>query len=105
MGRITGTGASETVVCSGSLAGLENENLLIESTDSGFVVYKCQNKGGNTASGQNKLLEGPQTEPTLIPSGAIKNGNLTFTTNPNTVEAEETVSGEEAGCPNPNWTR
>ena len=100
---ITGSGASRTVVCSGSLAGLGNEDLLLESTVTGFAVYLCQNKGGNPAPGQNKVLEGPQTEPTLIPSGEIKNGTLAFTTNPNTLEVDDRVSGAEAGCPNPNW--
>ncbi len=102
--RITGTSTSKTVVCTGTLAGLGNEDVVIESTVSGFAVYQCQNKGGNIAPGQNRVLEGPSTTPTVIPSGEIKNGNLTFTTNPNTLSADPTVSGAEAGCPNGNWT-
>jgi hypothetical protein len=101
---ITGGGTSQTVTCTGSLAGLGNEDLVVESTVSGFAVYQCQNQGGNIAPGQNKVLEGPQTVPTVIPSSAIKNGNVTFVTNPNTLEAAPTVSAEQAGCPNPNWT-
>ncbi len=101
---VTGTQSSKTVVCEGTLAGLGNEDLLIESTLSGFTVYQCENQGGNIAPGQNKVLEGPQTVPTLIESDAIKNGNVRFVTNPNTLSAEPTVSAEEAGCPNPNWT-
>lgn len=101
---ITGSGTSQTVVCSGSLAGLGNENLLIESTVSGFALYQCQNRGGNIAPGQNRVLEGPQTEPTLIPSDAIKNGNVSFRTNGNTLTADPTVSGAAAGCPSGNWT-
>jgi hypothetical protein len=102
---ITGSGtSSETVVCTGTLAGLGNEDLRITSTVGGFAVYQCQNQGGNTAPGQNKVLEGPQSVPTIIPSSAIKNGNLTFTTNPNTLSAEPTVSSDVAGCPNANWT-
>jgi hypothetical protein len=101
---ITSSTGSATTVCRGSLAGLGNDDLLIKTTVSGFAVYQCQNQGGNTAPGQNKVLEGPSTTPTLIPSGEIKNGNLTFTTNANTLTAAPTVSGAEAGCPNANWT-
>ena len=50
------------------------------------------------------MLEGPVSAPTDIPSSAIKNGNLTFTTNPVVLAAANTVSGAAAGCPNPNWT-
>jgi hypothetical protein len=42
--------------------------------------------------------------PTLINSSAIKNGNLTFTTNPAQLSAPSTVSGSAAGCPSSNWT-
>jgi len=101
---ISGSGTSQTVNCGGTLAGLGNEDLLIESTVSGFALYQCQNAGGNLAPGQNKVLEGPQTVPTVIPSDSIKNGNVTFATNDNTLTAAPTVSGAEAGCPNGNWT-
>jgi hypothetical protein len=40
---------------------------------SGFAVYQCQNQGGNTAPGQNKVLVGPVTAPTTIPADQIKN--------------------------------
>lgn len=86
------------------MAGLGNEDVHIDTTVSGFAVYQCQNAGGNTAPGQNRVLEGPVTAPTDIDSDAIKNGNLRFVTNPAVLEADETVSGAEAGCPNPNWT-
>jgi hypothetical protein len=101
---ISGSATSKTVVCTGTLAGLGNEDLLIETTLSGFAVYQCQNAGGNTAPGQNRVLTGPSTTPTEIDSDAIKNGNVRFTTNPNTLSAAQTVSGAAAGCPNPNWT-
>ncbi len=101
---ISGTSTNQTVVCTGTLAGLGNEDLVIETTVSGFAVYQCQNNGGNIAPGQNQVLVGPSITPTLIDSDAIKNGNLRFTTNPNTLSAPATVSGAEAGCPNPNWT-
>jgi hypothetical protein len=76
----------------------------LNTTVSGFAVYQCQNAGGNTAPGQNKVLVGPATAPTHIPGTEIKNGNLAFTTNPAVLSAPSTVTGAEAGCPNPNWT-
>jgi hypothetical protein len=100
---ITGSGASRTVSCTGTLTGLGNEDLLIETTVAGFAVYQCRNQGGNTAPGQNKVLEGPVTTPTTVPAGAIKNGNVTFTAG-GSLTADPTVSSAEAGCPNDNWT-
>ncbi len=101
---ISGTATSKTVVCTGTLAGLGGEDLRITTTVSGFALYECQNNGGNTAPGQNRVLEGPSTVPTDIDSSAIKNGNLTFTTNPNILSASPTVSGAAAGCPSAQWT-
>jgi hypothetical protein len=98
------SGATSQTQCTGKLAGLGNDDLLITVTVSGSAVYECQNKGGNTAPGQNRVLIGPAVAPTLIDSDAIKNGNLTFTTNPALLEAEDEVTGAEAGCPNGNWT-
>jgi hypothetical protein len=101
---ITGSGSSQTVVCRAALAGLGNEDVAVNVTVEGFAVYQCQNQGGNIAPGQNKVLTGPQTVPTTIPSAQVKNGTVRFTTNPNTLTAAPTVSGAEAGCPNANWT-
>jgi hypothetical protein len=92
------------VTCGGTLAGLGNEDLNLHLSVSGFALYQCQNGGGNTAPGQNKVLAGPATSDTAIPASAIKNGNLTFQTNAATLTAASTVSGATAGCPNSNWT-
>ncbi|MET3172405.1 UNVERIFIED_ORG: hypothetical protein ABIB52_000229 [Arthrobacter sp. UYCu721] len=98
------TGSTSTTTCKAELAGLGNQDLLATVTVSGFAVYTCQNQGGNTAPGQNKVLEGPTSAPTFIPSDAIKNGTLRLTTNPVVLTAATTVTGAEAGCPNNNWT-
>jgi hypothetical protein len=92
------------VSCTGTLAGLGNDDLNLHLSVSGSALYQCQNGGGNTAPGQNRVLAGPATSDTAIPADAIKNGNLTFTTNPATLTAADTVSGAVAGCPNNNWT-
>ena len=101
---VSTSGSTSSTMCSGSLAGLGNGDVDLNTTVSGFAVYQCQNGGGNTAPGQNKVLVGPVTAPTHIPGTEIKNGNLAFTTNPAVLSAPSTVTGAEAGCPNPHWT-
>jgi hypothetical protein len=62
------------------------------------------NPGGNTVLGQNQVTAGPATSTKSIPGSEVKNGNLSFTSNPATLTAPATVSGTVAGCPNGNWT-
>ena len=101
--QVGGTGGTATADCTGTLAGLGNGDLIIQTTLSGFAVYTCQNQGGNTAPGQNKVLEGPTTTPTTIPGGDIKNGTVTYHAG-GSLTAAPTVSAAAAGCPNSNWT-
>ncbi len=102
---ISGSGTSSTSTsCTGTVAGLGGGDIVIETIASGSAVYQCQNNGGQTAAGQNRVLEGPVTAPTSISGGEVKNGNLTFHSVAAVLEAEATVSGQAAGCPNPNWT-
>ena len=85
--------------CTGELAGLGNEDLLIEVTSDALVAVTCVNRGGNEAPGQNKVLRTASGE-TFIAGSAIKNGRARFTTTTDPVEAP---TAREAGCPNPNW--
>lgn len=101
---ITSSTGSASTTCKASLSGLGGGDLIIDLTVSGSAVYQCQNGGGNTAPGQNRVLVGPVTAPTTIPADQIKNGNVSFTTDPAVLTAPTTVSGADAGCPNPNWT-
>jgi hypothetical protein len=101
---ISGSTTSKSTTCTATLAGLGGGDLVLSTTVSGFAVYQCQNGGGNIAPGQNRVLVGPATTPTTIPGNEIKNGNLTFVTNPAVLSAPSTVSGAQAGCPNSNWT-
>src|SRR3954447_24168844 len=102
---ISGSGTNSTsTTCTGSITGLGGGDVVINTTVSGSAVYQCQNNGGQIAPGQNRVLVGPSTTPTMISGNEIKNGNLTFTTNPATLSAPSTVSGSAAGCPNGNWT-
>ncbi len=101
---VTATDTSQSVTCSGELAGLGNVDLVLNLSASGFALYQCQNGGGNIAPGQNKVLVGPATSTTTIPASAIKNGRTPFTTNAAVLSAPLTVSGAVAGCPNANWS-
>ena len=102
---ITSTGSSASVTCSASLSGLGGETLEIDLTVKGFAVYQCQNPSEqNEPRGQNKVLVGPVTAPTIIPADQIKNGNVSFTTNAAVLTAPTTVSGTAAGCNNDKWT-
>ena len=96
--------SSARVTCTATMAGLGNFDVKVTTTVLGSAVYTCQNNGGNQAPGQNKVLVGPASSTTSIPADAIKNGNLTFTTNPVDLTAPTTVSAAVAGCPNDNWT-
>ncbi|CAN7473866.1 hypothetical protein LJR078_003287 [Arthrobacter sp. LjRoot78] len=98
------SGSTATTTCRAVITGLGGEDLRATVTVSGAAVYQCQNGGGNTAPGQNKVVIGPAVAPTDISGSAIKNGNLTLVTNPAVLTAPTTVTGAEAGCPNPNWT-
>jgi hypothetical protein len=100
---ITGSGATATVNCTSELAGLGNEDIVSQTTISGFAVYQCQNPGGNLAPGQNRVLEGPVTTPVTIAADSIKNGRATVP-GTSTLTAAPTVSGQAAGCPNGQWT-
>jgi hypothetical protein len=102
---IAGSAISKSTTCTGVLAGLGGDDLQIDVTVSGFAVYQCQNPSGkNEPPGQNRVLVGPVTAPTSISGDEIKNGNLSFTTEPATLTAAPTVSGTQAGCNNDSWT-
>ena len=101
----SGPSTAKTVSCTGTLAGLGNDDLGLDLSVSGFALYQCQNQGGNVAPGQNRVLVGPATSSSVIPADQIKNGNLAFTTVPGaTLMAAPTVPCDVAGCQNPNWT-
>ena len=100
---ITGS-TSKSTTCTATLAGLGQQDLVVTTSTNGFALYQCQNAGGNVAPGQNTVLVGPATSTTSIPADQIKNGNLTFTTNPAVLTAPPTVSAQVAGYPNNNWT-
>ena len=97
--------ADTTVDCTAELAGLGEGDIVITTSVGGSAVYQCQNKGGNLAPGQNKVLVGPEVNSVILPGDEVENGRATitgFTDDP--LVAPATVSGRAAGCPNGNWT-
>ena len=95
------TDTGTQLVCRGELAGLGNENLVIEVTSDAEATFLCGAPGsGKPAAGQNKVpfeAGGSQT----ISGGAIKNGRAVFSVTAPT--EPPTATAEQAGCPNPNW--
>ena len=90
------------LVCTGELAGLGNEDLVIDVSSTALVQANCVNPGGNEAPGQNKVVRAVSAPTTTVPASAIKNGRAKFTTNPTAAPSAPTAT--EAGCPNKNWS-
>ena len=87
--------------CTGSIAGLGNQDVVIVLDVQGFATFNCVSPGGNASPGQNKVpFQGTTTQ--TIPSNQIKNGNLSF--NVTSPSSQPTATAQQAGCPNPNWT-
>jgi hypothetical protein len=100
------SGSTANVDCSSELAGLGNENLVIQTSATGFVTFQCGSPGNeNIAPGQNRLPATFQgTEPTVILGGQIKNGRATATDDVTVVAPSASdVTPAEAGCPNRRW--
>jgi hypothetical protein len=95
--RDTGT----QLVCSGSLAGLGNEDVDIVLTADAQASFNCVNPGGNEAPGQNKVPF-TATGSQHFDASEIKNGNLAFSVAAPTTPP--TATPQQAGCPNGQWS-
>jgi hypothetical protein len=74
---------------------------LIRITSSASATFLCTNKGGNTATGVNKVPF-TATGSESISKDDIKNGRVNFSVT--APQATPTATSAEAGCPNGNWT-
>jgi hypothetical protein len=83
-----------------SYAGLGNFDTLQRLDATGDTTSLCTNQGGNEAPGQNPAPTDVSGE-TAVPSGDIKNGNVTIST---VTSPPETPIPGAPGCPNSNWT-
>jgi hypothetical protein len=94
--------SSPSLIATGTLTGLGNEDVTVKLEASGFPEVTCTNYGGNQAPGQNPPKISANGEQTLFgDKSATKNGRSPFdvgTHNPVTVDAVT------YGCPNENWT-
>jgi hypothetical protein len=97
--RDTGT----TLACTGTLAGLGNEALVIDLKADALATFGCGTPGnGKLSPGQNKIPFTATGSQTILPQDFDKNGNATFNVfAPQT--PPPTPTPEEAGCANPNW--
>lgn len=89
-----------SLLTSGALAGLGNEDLLVTVNATANVTANCTNQGGNQAPGQNPApitVTGSQS----IPASEIENGNVAFSV---TTEQPATPIPGAPDCPNPNWS-
>lgn len=95
------TDTGTVLTCTGELAGLGNQDLVIEVTSDAEATFLCGAPGnGNTAPGANKVpfeAGGSQT----ISGGAIKNGRAKFSVSAPTEPPDPTAT--EIGCPNAKW--
>jgi hypothetical protein len=96
------TTGTATGTCSGSIAGLGNEDVRITVSVTGTAQPFCAAPGNpdNVVAGQNPV-DFTASASQIFQASEIKNGNLSFEVSATAVVT--TPTAEEAGCPNPNW--
>jgi hypothetical protein len=101
IGDVDFSDQGETLLATGSIAGLGNDDTVVFITATGVPTVTCTNPAGATQPpGQNPAelnLAGGEE----IPEGDVTNGRLDFSVA--TVEPEDPAA-KSAGCPNNRWT-
>lgn len=93
-----------SLISSGGLTGLGNTDVTLVLNASGIPAVTCTNGGGNQVPGQSAPKVSAQGSTTLIPNTSLtKNGST-----PYRVETDSstlpTLTWQEGGCPNSNWS-
>jgi len=91
-----------SLIASGYAGGLGNTDVTIVLDAAGIPAVTCTNNGGNDVPGQSYPKVSATGQQTLLGNDPIrKNGKSAFFTE---TDDPETISWDEAGCPNSNWT-
>ena len=91
-----------TATCTGSIAGLGNEDVRIVVSITGTAQPFCSAPGNpaNIVPGQNPVTFAATGED-IVPADELKNGTLSFSVTATAVIT--TPTAQQAGCPNPRW--
>jgi len=90
-----------SLIAKGFAGGLGNTDVTVVLDASGIPVITCTNHGGSDVPGQSSPKVSASGQQGLLGSDPLrKNGKSPFD-----VETDESsVTWDQAGCPNPNWT-
>ena len=95
-GAVRCTEGTDTVTCTGTIAGLGNQNISVLVSATGTASVECTNPGGNVAPGQDTTINASGQQTNI----EVKNGKATFSV---TTSPPPNPSGGSA-CPNASWT-
>jgi hypothetical protein len=86
----------QTITCTGSVAGLGNQDVKVVVSALGTADVVCINPGGKRAPGQDTTVSASGSQIIEDP----KNGRINFSV---TTTAPKDPTPQEAGCPNRKW--
>ncbi|HSG42786.1 MAG TPA: hypothetical protein VLA72_06490 [Anaerolineales bacterium] len=91
-----------SLIAEGFARGLGNTDVTIVLGGSGIPAVTCTNYGNNDVPGQSYPKVSATGQQTILGDDPLrKNGKAAFFTE---TDDPETISWDEAGCPNSNWT-
>jgi hypothetical protein len=91
-----------SLISNGGVTGLGNTDVTLVLDASGIPAITCVNNGTNQAPGQSYPKVSAQGSTMLNPNTALtKNGSTPYSVE---TGVPPTVTWQQAGCPNSNWT-
>jgi len=91
-----------SLIADGFLTGLGNQDVEVVLSATGIPAITCTNYGGNQVPGQSYPKVSALGEQTLLDDDQrSKNGKSPFYVE---TDDEPTLTWDEAGCPNSNWS-